>query len=446
VLSNLRIIDSIKQVEDEIILVSRTKMRICRRVGTSHSIKEERKKKMKYGVGIDVSKGKSTVAIISVVGEVVEETFEITHDLAGLKLLEEKVKDISKDDLKIVMEETGTYHLPIFSYLIDKDYFVVCENALKIKKYLDRGLRKAKTDKKDSYKLAEYCCDNWYKLKRQHVNDEIYDNLRFLSRQYISSIEMQVQEKINFSNLCDLLFPGYYQLLDENNFLLGLEIFAKYYHPEIVVNKKQSQFVNEIDKIAKKLGHKGAGIKLANKIYNLALETIPVRPNNKYTQLSAISCVDVLILQIKTSKEIISNMDELARELPEYEEISDIPGCGKRLTSRVIAEIGDIRRFKNAGSLIAYAGLDAPPYQSGQFEATNRHISKRGNKYLRKTGYEIMKSIKSCGNENSELKKYIIKKENEGKAKKVAKIAGLNKFLRMYYGIVKRKYKEIEIW
>lgn len=401
---------------------------------------------MKYGVGIDVSKGKSTVAIISVVGEVIEEPFEITHDLYGLKLLEEKIKDIPKEDLKIVMEETGTYHLPVFSYLIDKGYFVIAENALKIKKYLDRGLRKAKTDKKDSYKLAEYCCDNWYKLNKQYENDEIYQNLKFLSRRYISSIEIQVQEKVGFSNLCDLLFPGYYQLLDDNTFILGLEVFKKYYHPEIITNKKQSQFVNEIDKLAKKLGHKRAGITLANKIYNLALNTVSVCPNNKYSQLSAISCADALILQIKTSKEIISNMDELARELPEYEVISEISGCGKKLTSRVIAEIGDIRRFKNAGSIIAYAGLDAPPYQSGQFEATNRHISKRGNKYLRKTGYEVMKSIKASGNENSEIKTYIVKKESEGKAKKVAKIAGLNKFLRQYYGIVKRKYKELEIW
>ena len=242
------------------------------------------------------------------------------------------------------------------------------------------------------------------------------------------------------------MFPGYYQLLDDNTFILGLEVFKKYYHPEIVTNKKQSQFINEIDKLAKKLGHKGAGITLANKIYNLALNTISVCPNNKYSQLSAISCADALILQIKTSKEIISNMDELARELPEYEVINKISGCGKKLTSRVIAEVGDVRRFKNAGSLIAYAGLDAPPYQSGQFESTNRHISKRGNKYLRKTGYEIIKSIKASCNEKSEIKLYIIQKENEGKAKKVAKIAGLNKFLRQYYGIVKKKYKELDIW
>ena len=401
---------------------------------------------MKYGVGIDVSKGKSTVAILSIEGEVIEEPFEINHDINGLNLLEEKLKDISKEDLKIVMEETGTYHLPVLGYLLDKGYFVVAENALKIKKYLDRGLRKAKTDKKDSYKLAEYTCDNWYKLNKARENDETYDNLRFLSRQYINNINVQIKQKNNFSNLCDLLFPGYYQMLDENNFILGLEIFKKYYHPEIVTNKKQSQFVDEIDKLAKELGHKGAGITLANKIYLLAQKTISPRPNNEFAQLSAISCADALILTIKTTTTIITEMDKLARELPEYDVISEMPGCGKKLTSRLIAEIGDVRRFKNAGSIIAYAGLDAPPYQSGQFEATNRHISKRGNKYLRKAGYEVMKSIKSSCRLDNDLKSYIIKKENEGKLKKVAKIAGLNKFLRMYYGIVKKKYKQLEIW
>lgn len=366
---------------------------------------------MKYGVGIDVSKGKSTIAVLSAAGELIVEPFEINHDIEGLKLLEEKIKDISKEDLKIVMEETGTYHLPILGYLLDKGYFVVAENALKIKKYLDQGLRKAKTDKKDSLKLAEYCCDNWYKLNKVRENDEIYNNLKFLSRRYLDNVAIQTKEKISFSNLCDLLFPGYYQLLDENNFILGLEIFKKYYHPDIVTTKKQSQFIIEIDELAKKLGHKSAGINLAKKVYNLALNTISPRPNNKYTQLSAECCVDELILTIKSSNKIITEMDELARELPEYVEINKMPGVGKKLTSRIIAEIGDLRRFKNAGSIIAYAGLDAPPYQSGKFEATNRHISKRGNKHLRKTGYEVMKSIKSSCKSDNELKAYIIKKK-----------------------------------
>ena len=401
---------------------------------------------MKYGVGIDVSKGKSTVAIMSNEGEIIEEPFEIIHNNEGLELLEKKIKNINKEDLKIVMENTGTYHLPVLGYLLDKGYFTVAKNALEIKKYLDRGLRKAKTDKKDAYKLAEYACDNWHKLKKVNGNEEIYNNLKFLSRQYLATVSIQMKQKINFSNLCDLVFPGFYQLLDNNIFILGLEVFKKYYHPDIVKKKKEDQFIKEIDKMAKKLGHKSAGITLGKKIHTLAHITIASCPNNNYIMLSAISCVETLISTLKASNNIITEMDKLARELPEYDVIKNMPGCGDKLTSRIIAEIGDIRRLKNAGSLIAYAGLDAPPYQSGQFEALNRHISKRGNKYLRKTGYEIMQSIKRSCNDDSEIKMYILKKEEEGKSKKVAKVAGMNKFLRMYYGIVKKRYKELNIW
>ena len=401
---------------------------------------------MKCGVGIDVSKGKSTIAVLSIEGEIIKTPFEINHDLDGLEVLEKELKTIPKEDLKFVMEETGTYHLPILTYLLDKGYFVTAENPLRIKKHLDRSIRKAKTDRKDAYKLAEYACENWYKLNKVRENDEKYDNLKFLSRQYLSTISVQNKQKVNFSNLCDLLFPGYYQLLNDKTFILGLEVFKKYYHPEIVSKQNENEFISEIDKLAKKLGHKGAGITLANNIYMLAQKTIPPCPNNKYAQLSAINCAEALIITIKSAISIIAEMNEIAIELPEYDVINALPGCGKKLTSRIIAEIGDIRRLKNAGSLIAYAGLDSPPYQSGQFNATRRHISKRGNKYLRKTGYEIMKSIKtSCKNEN-ELKMYIIKKEEEGKAKKVAKIAGLNKFLRIYYGTVRKRYKELNIW
>ena len=172
---------------------------------------------MKYGVGIDVSKGKSTIAILSQEGEVVEVPFEIEHTKEGLNFLNEILKKYPKENLRIVMEDTGTYHLPILGYLIDKDYFVITENALKIKKYLDRSLRKVKTDKKDSIKLAEYCCDNWFKLNKVRENDVIYNDLKFLSRQYLSQMSMQINRKNMLSNLCDLLFPGYYQLLNDNN-------------------------------------------------------------------------------------------------------------------------------------------------------------------------------------------------------------------------------------
>ena len=401
---------------------------------------------MKYGVGIDVSKGKSTVSILSVEGEVIEEPFEINHDLSNLDLLNKKLSTFLKEDLKIVLEQTGTYHLPILTYLLDKGYCVIAENPLKIKKYLDRNLRKAKNDKKDSLKLAEYCCDNWYKLKPNTIEEEKYKELRFLSRQYFTFNDIKVKQKNDLSNLCDLIFPGYYQLLNENNFLLGIIIFQKYNNPESIKIIKEEKFYKEIDKIAQKRGQSKAGKTLAINIYKLAKETYSLCPSTKITQPIIDRSVAALILSIETTNEIITNMSELAKSMYEYKIVRNMDGVGEKLAPLLIAEIGDIRRFKNAGSLIAYTGIDAPPYQSGKFEAVNRHISKRGNKYLRRIGYTTMKAVKTFCKSGTELYDYIVQKENEGKSKKSSKIAGLNKFLRQYYGKVRNKYIEIGIW
>ena len=401
---------------------------------------------MKYGVGIDVSKGKSTVAILSIEGEVIEMPFNINHDVEDLEKLDTKLQELSKEDLKIVLEQTGTYHLPILTYLLDKGYCVIAENALKIKKYLDRSLRKAKTDKKDSLKLAEYACDNWYKLKANFIEEEKYKELKFLSRQYFSLNSMKVQQKVDFSDLTDMLFPGYYQLLEECNFIVGLKIFEKFSDPEIIRKKKLETFLNDVEKIAQKIGQKRAGRNLAIKVYELAKKSVPSCPSNSSTQLILNKRVVALINLIETTNEIIAKMNEIAKSMDEYKEVRNMKGVGDRLAPLLIAEIGDIRRFKNAGSLIAYAGIDSPPYQSGKYEATNRHISKRGNKYLRKTGFEVMQSIKSFCRVDCEVYNYIVKKEAEGKCKKSAKIAGLNKFLRQYYGILKKKYIELGTW
>ena len=116
---------------------------------------------------------------------------------------------------------------------------------------------------------------------------------------------------------------------------------------------------------------------------------------------------------------------------------------GDKLAPRLIAEIGDVRRFKDSKSLIAYAGIDAPPYQSGQFEGMERHISKRGSRNLRKCGYEVMMALKSSKpTEDNAVYEYMLRKEAEGKNKKLVKIAGLNKFLRIYYARVMEVHQQ----
>lgn len=143
-----------------------------------------------------------------------------------------------------------------------------------------------------------------------------------------------------------------------------------------------------------------------------------------------------------TLANILSRMRELASSLKEYEVVLAMPGVGEILAPRLIAEIGNVTRFYNAKALVAYAGLDAPPFQSGNFTASKRSISKRGSASLRKTGYEIMKCLKTVKLKyDAAVYDFILKKEAEGKPLKVAKIAGLNKFLHIYYARVLEIYR-----
>lgn len=400
---------------------------------------------MFYSVGIDVSMGKSTIAIISTDGEVISEPFEIEHTKSGFNLILEKIKDIPKDNVKFVMESTGNYCKSLLKIIIDNGYFATVENPLTIKKYCDINIRKVKTDNKDALKIACYGSERWHKLIRYTPSDEIYSELRFLSRQYDEQMSLKVMKKIHLSGLIEVTFPGLKKIFNGDSvYMLMLDVYKKYYHPSLVLSKSKSSFIKDVEKISKKTGHR-IGTRVAEEMYSLANECIPSSPCNESTQLAVSNCVLLLQNLEEITNNIIAKMDELARKLPEFETVSNMTGVGNKIRARLIAEIGDVRRFKNSNCLIAYAGIDVPPFQSGQFVATNRRITKRGNKHLRKVGYETMKSLKTVKpTKDNAVYLFILKKENEGKGSITAKIAGLNKFLRIYYARVMEVYNNLE--
>lgn len=395
-----------------------------------------------YAVGIDVSKGKSTIAIATTKGEIIDGPFEINHDQDGFDILLSKVKKFKKEEIKFLMEATGHYHLPILNSLLENDYFVCVENAYIIKKYCDMDLRKAKTDRKDALKIALYCSERWFKLRKFKQNNGVREELQFLSRQYTQYIKIKTNLKIQLTNLIDKTFPGIKKIVDdENRYELLLDIYEKYSYPSLVLEKDKNTFINDIDEMSKKYRHKVGKI-IGENLYAKAPTIITSCPYNESLQLSINSCILLLRETLKVTNDIISKMDELASKLEEFETVSNMKGVGVKTRSRLIAEVGDVRKYRNASCLIACCGIDTPPYQSGTFNATNRHITKRGSKYLRKVGYEIVKSIKSSRPKtDNAVYLFMLRKEAEGKHKSVAKIAGLNKFLRIYYARVKELYK-----
>lgn len=203
----------------------------------------------------------------------------------------------------------------------------------------------------------------------------------------------------------------------------------------------EKRFIEDYGKWAKKKGYRCSESQ-AIAIYQLSKNNIPtLKSGTSSTKMLVLQAVKAVRDAEITLSLIISQMQEIASTLPEYSVVRNMKGVGDVLSVRLIAEIGDVRRFHNGSALVAFAGIDAPPYESGKFIGTKRNISKRGSSTLRKIGYEIMHSLKVVKpTEDSAVYDFIIKKETEGKPKRVAKIAGLNKFLRIYYARVMETY------
>ena len=390
-------------------------------------------------VGIDVSKGKSTVCIMKPCGEILESPFDIGHTADELDSLISLIKSFD-EETRVVMEDTGHYHLPVATY--SHNIFVCCVNALRMKKFCSQSLRRAKTDKIDSIKIASFGITYWNELVKAYPSNVIYDELKFLARQYYQVTGMLVKSKVNFSNLLEQVMPKINDVLSnqgENHKLT--EFVSRYIHFQNILDMGEMKFTSDYCKWAKKKGYRLNGRKAAE-ILALAQNGIPTLPNSQSVKIAVSEAVKLIHSIEESRNTILAQMQDLCNTLPEYSVVKEMDCIGDTLAPRIIAEIGDVRRFKNKHSLIAYAGIDAPPYQSGAFHASERHISKRGNSYLRKTGYEIMQSLIKHKPADNAVYDFIQKKRSEGKCGKEAMIAGLNKFLRVYYGKVMEFYSE----
>ena len=388
-------------------------------------------------VGIDVSKDKSTVCFLKPCGEVLVTPYDVLHTQGELTALVERIRSYD-EEARVILEDTGHYHFPIVKFLLDNGIFVSTVNALRMKKYCSQSIRKAKTDRIDAIRIASYGLTYWNELIQATPLDTVYRELQMLSRQYHRTVSLFIKAKQHLIDLLDQTMPGIQKLLQnsaENQKLTNFVV--RYLHFEKICAMGEQKFINDYCKWAKKQGYRGLHERKAKEIFALAQSGIPVLPNTQSTKI-VVEEVARAVNELDSSRRtIIAQMQALAKTLPEFSLVRSFNCVGDILAPLLIAEIGDVRRFKNKHSLIAYAGIDAPPYQSGTFFATERHISKRGNAYLRKVGFEVMQCLIKHSPEGDPVYDFIQKKRSEGKACTEAMIAGLNKFLRVYYGKVK---------
>ena len=389
-------------------------------------------------VGIDVSKSKSTVAILNADGSKRVTPFNVKHNLPELNALVKYLNDLN-ENIIILMEYTGHYHYPILKKLNDEGFQVCLVNPYQMKKYGDTELRRTKTDKKDAIRIATYALEKSYQLIPYSSMEQKYEDLRLLARQYSQRISTLTTNKVQLLNLLDETMPGITSILSLNtrkpDTSLSMLFIKKYKSYDYICKMGKSRFLESYSKLLNKARNRHVS-HLGLSIYELATQSITTHGENAYTIMAQTQCLNIVAESQKAADELITQMQSIAVTIPEYNILRSMNGVGDRLGPLILAEIGDVRRFHSGKALNAYAGNDAPPYQSGNFESHNRHISKRGNAALRNYCFEVMQALKLLKPQDDPVYLFLTKKEQEGKPYNVAKMAGVNKFLRIYYARV----------
>lgn len=396
-------------------------------------------------VGIDVSKGKSTVTIRRPGDVVLMPPRDIPHTKSAINELIKQIQSLD-GETKACMEHTGRYYEPLAAWLSDAGIFVSAVNPVLIRDFADDSLRSPKTDKADSKKIARYTLDRWAKLKQYGSMDKTRNQLKTMNRQFSFFMAQKTAMKNNLIALLDQSYPGANDLFDSPARSDGsqkwVDFVYTYWHVDCVRGKSLSAFTEHYRKWCKHKGYNFSAEK-AEKVYEASCDLIAVFPKDDNTKMLIRQAVVMLNTASETVENLRIKMDETASALPEYPVVMAMNGVGSTLGPQLMAEIGDVTRFTHREALTAFAGVDPGKNDSGKHVQKSVRTSKKGSPHLRRTLFQIMDGLIKRSPIDDPVYVFMDKKRAQGKPYYVYMTAGANKFLRIYYGRVREYFASL---
>lgn len=380
-----------------------------------------------YIVGIDIGKNHHEASIVSPEGKQIGRSlrFATTHKGAD-SLMSFIFKNIGNSPCVFGLEATGHYWYPIYSFLKAKGYTIYVINPIQSDSLRKMYIRQTQNDSIDSFLIAEVI--RFGQFGTTSMADENILAMRQLCRYRDSLISSRTEIKLRIGTIMEQIFPEYEKQFSSLWVSTSMGILEKYLTPENIENAPIDELFEIIkDKShnrltrAKAISIKEAaadtfGIKIAQDAFSFQLKQLIDRMNFLDKQIEALDC-----------------------QILEYYEKFDcylhtIPGIGMIGAATILAEIGDISRFKNSSSLIAFAGIDPTVRQSGEFNSTHNHMSKRGSPYLR---HAIFLAATTCSFHNSPLNAYYKKKRDQCKHHLTATGAVARKLTTVIYAVLR---------
>ena len=391
-------------------------------------------------VGIDVSKGKSIVAILRPYGKVVASPFDVAHTGSDLRALADLIKKLP-GETKVVMEATGNYYESIARCLHEQNIFVSVVNPVLISDFGGNTLRKPKTDKKDSVKIASYALNYWLDLREYTPQEDLRKSLKLLNRQYQQSIKLKTMMNNNLISLLDLTFPGINKLFtspsrESDGHEKWVDFVLEFPHCDMISKLTIKSFTRKHMKWCSNNSYYFTESS-CEKIYAFAKECVSSVSSDEAIVFSVVQAAKMLVSATENCHAIQTEMNRVASKLPEYDTVMNMYGVGKAVGPQIMAEIGDPRRFHSRKAITAYFGYDSENNDSGQKTTRSNPMTKKGSGVLRRTLFIIMQVLLKTKPQDNPVYDFLIKKQSEGKHYYSYMNAAANKFLRIYYAKVK---------
>lgn len=379
-------------------------------------------------IGVDIGKDFHQATILDPDGEVLGGTIKFDNTALGFtRFLSHLERLISgKDSCLVALEATGHYWLPLYLFLLDKGYQVQVFNPYQSDALRKVFLGRAKTDKLDAELVARLARVGTQKATP--LPGEELLSLRNLSRFRSELVFQSSDTKRRLVFLLDLIFPEFEKLFSNVFGKTAMAILTNHPTPEEILELDEEKLI----KLLKASSKGRLGEATALKLKTLAKASVGI----SFGQKSLVFELKLLLCQLNFLKEQLKDLEkEITQLLSQTDQkLTTIPGIGPMLASAILGEIGDIKRFPNVPSLIAYAGLDPTTFESGSSIQKKRKLSKKGSKYLRTALWQG--AVYSLVH-NPNLRAFYDKKLSEGKPKQVALGAVTNKLTRIVYGILR---------
>lgn len=402
-----------------------------------------------FAVGVDVSNGRSTVAVLQSKTKVLIKPFEVSHTPEALGRLVDKLNSLD-GETKVIMEHTGRYYESIAMFLNEEGFFVSALNPLLFKGYQDGvSVHPVKTDKADAVMIAKLGLDKWDLLRQYEPMDTIRYQLKTLNTQFQLASKSKTAFTNNLIALLEQNYPGIRKHFASPTRSDGSDKWVDYvetfWHLDCIRKLSLNAFAERYLKFCQRHKYNFSEEKVAE-LYRHAHSTIALVPKSAVSKLMVKEAVTQLKTVSRTVETYRSEMNQLASQLPEYNAVMGMRGVGPSMGPQLMAEIGDIRRFPHRNSIISFAGLDPKKDDSGDKVSKTGKSSKRGSPYLRKTLFVIMNLLIQMKPIDDPVYQFLDKKRSEGKPYYVYMNAGGTKFLRIYYGKVRDCLKEQGLW